>query len=142
MKGIALRYGGIMFAGFTLYFLLMQSLELSDNYYYRVLNGIIHLVVIALAISKYKNAYPEDFNYLTGVSTGLVTSVVGVLPFTLFLLIFLFKSPDLMEDIIARSDGLSQYLNPYTASLVVMIEGLAVSAVGSYVIMRIVDSYR
>ena len=131
-----------MFICFTLYFLLMQALELSDNYYYRVVNSVIHVIIISFAISKYKNSYPEDFNYISGVTTGVYTSLVGVLPFAAFILIFLIKSPDLMHAIELRSDNLAPYLSPYTAALVVLVEGIAVSVVGSYIIMRIVDSYK
>lgn len=142
MRGIALKYGLMMFGCFTLYFLVMQALELSDNYYFRVFNILIHVVVIGFAISAYKKHYPKDFNYMSGVSVGVLTSLTGVIPFAIFILVFLFKSPDLMEALTVKADSLAPYMNPFTAALVVLVEGLAVSLIGSYTIMRLVDSYR
>ena len=79
---------------------------------------------------------------MSGVTTGVLTSMAGVLPFTVFILVFLYKSPDLMEALTMKADSLGPYMNPWTAALVVLIEGIAVSLVGSYIIMRVVDSYR
>ncbi len=142
MRTIALKYGLAMFGCFSLYFLIMQALELSDNYYFRVFNVLIHVVVISFAISKYKRQFPADFNYMSGVTVGVLTSLAGVIPFAVFIFVFLHKSPDLMEALVARSDSLAPYMNPTTAALVVLLEGVAVSLVGSYIIMRVVDSYR
>ena len=142
MRSIAIKYGLIMAAGFVLYFLIMRAFGLSDNYYFRIFNGVIHIVLITLAVKRYKDYYPQDFNYLSGVITGVLTSLVGVIPFAAFMLVFLSNTPDFMETLQAEAESLGSYLTPYTAALIVLVEGLAVSILASYVIMRIVDSYK
>lgn len=142
VKRIALKYGLMMAAGFTLYFLVMQAIGLGTNYYFRILNALIQLLFITAAIKAYKDHYPKEFNYVGGVTTGVLTSAIGVLPFTVFMGIFLSITPDFMAEIQAQAESLGTYLTPFTAVLIIAVEGLAVSIVVSYVIMRIVDSYR
>ena len=142
MRSIALKYGFMMAAGFVLYFLVMRAFGLSDNYYFRIFNGLIHIVFITMAIKKYKDYFPQEFNYLSGVTAGVLTSLVGVVPFAIFMLVFLSITPDFMAALQREAASLGSYLTPYTAALIVLIEGLAVSVLASYIIMRIVDSYR
>ena len=142
MRTIVIRNGVIMAAGFVLYFLLMQAFGLSQNYYFRIFNGLIHITLITLAIKRYKDYYPQDFNYLSGVTVGVLTSLVGVIPFSIFMLVFLSITPDFMASLQAEAASIGSYLTPFTASLIVLVEGLAVSVLASYVIMRIVDSYK
>ena len=142
MQGIAIKYGLMMAAGFVLYFLIMQALGFGGNYYFRIFNALIHLTLITLAIKAFKDQYPDKFNYLSGVSTGIITSLIGVVPFAIFMLIFLYLTPDFMEGIRSEAENIGGYLTPFTASLIVLLEGLAVSVLASYIIMRIVDSYR
>jgi len=142
MRNIAIRYGLIMATGFILYFLIMQALGFGGNYYFRIFNAVIHLSIITVAIKAYKDRYPDEFNYISGVVTGVVTSLVGVIPFAIFMLIFLSLTPDFMESIRLEAENVGRYLTPFTASLIVLLEGLAVSVLASYIIMRIVDSYR
>jgi len=131
-----------MATGFILYFLIMQALGFGGNYYFRIFNAVIHLSIITVAIKAYKDRYPDEFNYISGVVTGVVTSLVGVIPFAIFMLIFLSLTPDFMESIRLEAENVGRYLTPFTASLIVLLEGLAVSVLASYIIMRIVDSYR
>ncbi len=142
MQRIAIKYGSIMAAGFILYFLVMQALGFGGNYYFRIFNAIIHLSLITLAIKAFKDEYPDKFNYLSGVSAGIVTSLIGVVPFAIFMLVFLYLTPDFMDGIRSEAENIGGYLTPFTASLIVLLEGMAVSILASYIIMRIVDSYR
>ncbi len=141
MKAIAIRNGIYMALGFTLYFLIMMALDLGHNYYFRVFNGAIHVTFIAIAIKQYKVGYPEEFNYLSGVAMGITSSLVGIVPFSIFMLIFLASSPEFMHSLAESSELIGQYLTPFTASLIVLLEGMGISFLASYIIMRLVDSY-
>jgi len=141
MKAIAIRNGIYMALGFTLYFLIMMALDLGHNYYFRVFNGVIHVAFIAIAIKQYKVGYPEEFNYLSGVAMGITSSLVGIVPFSIFMLIFLASSPEFMHSLAESSELIGQYLTPFTASLIVLLEGMGISFLASYIIMRLVDSY-
>ena len=130
-----------MALGFTLYFLVMLTLDLSHNYYFRIFNGLIHIGFITMAIKQYKKRFPDDFNYLSGVGIGITASLIGIVPFSLFLLIFLASSPEFMHALVENVELVGQYLTPFTASLIVLLEGVGISFIASYIIMRIVDSY-
>ena len=139
MKKIAIKYGLLMLAGFTAFFLIMHLLGHSQNYNLRIFNGIIHIGLIALAIREYRKAEPESLsNYLSGVAMGIYASLIGVVGFTIFMVLYLSADPVLMAAIQA-SIPIGEYFNPITASLFILVEGVAVSLIGSYIVTRIID---
>lgn len=140
MNPIALRYGSMMFLGLVAYFLLMSAFGLIENYYLRLFNGVIHLTFITLALKTYRQQKPNEWNYLSAVSAGVVTSVVGVVLFAIFQLIYLSLNPEFMAFLQENVESVGQYLTPATSALIVLVEGLAVSVIGSYIIMRILNA--
>lgn len=142
MRSIALRYGAIMFAGFVAYFLLMHATHLSDNYNFRILNGLIHITLMSLAIRRFMKSAPEEFNYISAAVMGIITSAVGVIPFAIFQLIFLSINTEFMESLRQQVPFVGSYMTPYTSALIILVEGMAVSILASYVVMRVVDSFR
>jgi hypothetical protein len=139
MKKIALKYGLFMFAGFAAFFLLMHLIGLSQNTYLRVFNGVIHLGLIYTAIKAYRNVYEESVeNYVSGVAVGMYTSAVGVIPFAVFMLLFFALNPTFLE-IIRHETPFGDSLTPITASLFILVEGTAISLIGSYIVARVVD---
>ncbi len=140
MKNTSLWYSLVMFAGFTLFFLVMTALGYGDNYNLRIFNSIIHLGMIYLAIRSYREKSPESAgNYLSGVAVGMYSSILAVVAFSAFLFIYLTADPVLMDQIRA-SVPTGEYLNPFTATLFITVEGIAVSLIGSYILTRIIDS--
>ncbi len=138
MKTLAIKYGIRMFAGFTLFFLIMHFLGQSQNFNLRIFNGVIHLGFMYLAIKAYKEQFPESLdNYLNGVAVAMYSSAIGILPFSIFLMIFLDQTPHLMAEFKAHTP-IGEYLTPVTASVFVFMEGLIISLIGGYVLTRIV----
>ncbi len=136
MKQIALRCGGWMFFGFTAIFLTMHLLGLSGNTWLRVVNGLVHLSGIWVALRMWLHLHPDEYdNYPSGVALGMLTTLVAVVPFTVFLTLFLVYTPGLLSQIQSQTP-LGEYLNPFTASLFVTIEGIVVGLIGSYILMR------
>jgi hypothetical protein len=140
MTKIAVKFGLIFFAALLVYFLLMGSLNLSDNFDFRVFNGLFQSVIIYLALRTYSRKFPQDWNYLTGVITGVLTSLIGVLPFAIFQILYLNINVDFMSHLKENVPYIGQYLNPFYASLIVLVEGMAVGMVLSYICMRTVDA--
>ncbi len=161
MRSIAIRYGLIMFAGFIIYFLVMHLTNRSQYYDYRIFNALIQLTCIVMAMLAYKKACPNEFGKLSGISIGVLTSVVGVLPFALFQFLFLALSPEFMAELqesvpsfsdhpesnlifssksteyfVEVSRKIARYLTPFTAAVIIIMEGLAASLVLSYLTMR------
>ena len=140
MERIALRYGLFMFLGFTLFFLISHLLGLSERYYLRVLNAIIHLAFMYTAIRRYRQLHPESAdNYLSGTAMGMTAGVVGTLAFTIFIVLFLAFNQSFLAALRARTP-MSEYLTPITAGAIILMEGIAVSLIGAYILTRIVDS--
>ncbi|MCB0554094.1 MAG: DUF4199 domain-containing protein [Phaeodactylibacter sp.] len=139
MKKIAIKYGFLMFAGFTLFFLLMHLLGHSRNFNLRIFNGVIHIGLITLAIKEYRKANPDNIsNYLSGVALGMYASLIGVVGFTIFMAFYLIGDADFMH-YIQNAVPIGEYLNPITASLYILVEGVAVGLIGSYLVTRLVD---
>lgn len=142
MKNIALRYGFWMFLGFTGFFLLMHLLNLSQNYYLRMFNGVIHIAFLWLALRVwYRDHHEPSDDYTSAVVTGMSTSLVGVLPFTIFMVLFLAYNPSFLANIQSQSP-IGQYFTPVTASLFILVEGIAASLILSYIMVRLLEIMR
>ncbi|MCB9306732.1 MAG: hypothetical protein H6565_09050 [Lewinellaceae bacterium] len=142
MKHIALRYGLWMFLGFTGFFLAMHMLQLSEKYYLRIFNGVIHVACLWLALRSWLHEHPDaSEDYTSGVVMGMFTSLVGVIPFTIFMVLFLAYNPAFMANIQHQSP-IGQYFTPVTASLFILVEGIAVSIILSYMLMRVLEIMR
>ena len=139
MKKLAFRFGLWMLLGFIIFFLLMHLLGLSNNYDLRVLNGVIHLGVIYMTIKAYRSQYPDTVsNYVSGTAMGMYVSLVGVLGFTIFMILFLSFSPGFLHEL-RENMPMGDYITPITASLFILVEGLVISLIGSYILTRVID---
>jgi hypothetical protein len=141
MYTIAIKMGLSMLAGFILFFLPMTLIGLGDRSELRVFNGVIHVYFMYQAIKTYRELYPADRNnYILCAAQGILTSLIGILGFTFFMIVFLSFNPSLMDSIQAANPTISVYLNPFSASLFILTEGVIVSLVGSYMITRVLNS--
>ncbi len=139
MRKIAIKYGLYMLAGFIVFFLLMHLIGLSDETWLRVFNGLIHLSLIYAAIKAYRTQYPDGVNnYISGVATGMFTSVFGVIGFSIFMLLFFIYNPTFFEQV-QDNIPIDQYLTPLTATFFILVEGVAISLIGSYILTRVID---
>ncbi len=137
MYTISIKMGLWMLAGFISFFLLMYVLGFGYQIELLFFYFIIQILCIYRAIRAYYAIHPKStHNNLWGVAEGMVTSAVGIIGFAIFLTIVLALSPSLMQEM--RIDSvLGPSLNPFTAGLIILTEGLIVSLIGSYVIARI-----
>ena len=139
MLKIAIKFGLILALGLTLFFLIMHFLSLSDNYNLRLFNGIIHLTVIYFAMQAgLKSGIISGENYVNSVFLGMLSSFVGVALFAFFQLLFLHFDNVFMAQIKAAF-SIGEYLNPWSASMIILVEGVAVSLIGSYIIARVIE---
>jgi hypothetical protein len=132
----------MMFLCFTAFFLFMHLLNWSDNYYLRGFNGVIEVVGLWLALRAWMREHPQEHdNYAGGVAFGMATTMVGVLPFTVFMIIFLAYNPAFMARI-QEQMPIGDYFNPITASLFILVEGIAAGVIVSYILMRMLESLK
>ena len=139
MRNISVKYGLLMLVGLIALYLLMYVIGLGHRSEFRMLNGVIHLYCIYKAIQAYYNLHPENIgNYMMGVTQGMGASIIGVGAYTAFVTIFLALDPTLMN-LIRQNSNMAAYLNPYSVSLYILVEGLVVSLIGAYILTRVVD---
>ncbi|MFN0214915.1 MAG: hypothetical protein ACKVT2_11720 [Saprospiraceae bacterium] len=142
MKEVAFRYGIWMFLSLTGFFLLMHLLDMSENFYLRIFNGAIHLGLLWLALRAWTRDHHAGTSDVTsGVVVGMFTSFIGVVPFAFFMAIFLEFNPDLLASIKSQTQ-LGEYLNPVTSCFFIVVEAIAMSLIGSYIMVRILDAMR
>ncbi|NJC26058.1 hypothetical protein [Neolewinella antarctica] len=135
-----LRYAAYFAASLTVIFLVAYVLGLADNYYLRFTNGIAHMTVLYYAIKQLRLRDPSTINnYVSGVARGLSVGAAGSLAFSIFLLLFLLADPELVNQIQVATN-LGDVLTPYAMALITLGEGIAVSLIGSYLLVRYVDA--
>lgn len=141
MNNRDLKYGIILFACFVLYFLVMSINDYYLNYTLRIGNGVFHVIIIYLAIRSYHNSEDgkDNFNYLSGFAAGFKPSIMGTVLFSIFLFFYLLFNESFLNALKVATP-LGNYITPVTASVVILFEGLAISVMLSYIIMRIVDN--
>ncbi len=137
MYTISIKMGLWMLLGFILFFLLMYVTGFGYRIELLFFYAVIQIFCIYRAIRAFYALYPRStHNNLWGVAEGMVTSAVGIIGFAIFITVVLALSPSLMHQM--RIDSvLGPSLNPYTAGLIILTEGLMVSLIGSYVAARI-----
>lgn len=136
----SIRYGILMFTGLVAYFLLMYLLGLAQHSELRVFNGIIQIFYIYLTIRSFYILHPEHIhNYLLGVIQGIKVSVYGIVPFAIFVMLFLYFDPELMSKIKYQS-LIGDYLNPFTSIIFILVEGLSIGLIISYLLTRIIEA--
>ena len=141
MRSISIRYGLRLMLALLALFLVAHLTGAVHHPGLRVLNGVFHLGIIYLAVRKYRIEYPREWNYASGVGTGVVAGMIGTILFAVAVGLFLAVRPDVMADIMVNT-RLSAYLNPFTAAAVLTVEGFAVTVFASYFSMRFVDADR
>jgi hypothetical protein len=142
MKHIAIRYGMWMFLALTGFFLLMHVFQLSANFYLRIFNGVIHMGILWFALRAWiRNHHDGVADITTGVGVGMVTSSFGVIPFTIFMAVFLSFNPDLLLAIKSQAT-MGPYLTPITICFFIVVEAIVFSLIGSYIMLRILSDMR
>ncbi len=139
MLKIAIKFGLILAFSLTLFFLIMHFLNLSQNYNLRLFNGVIHLSVIYFAMKAgLSSGVISGENYVNSVFLGMLSGFIGVAIFAFFQMLFLNFDTVFMAQI-KEATRIGEYLNPYTASLFILVEGVAVSLIGSYIVARVIE---
>ena len=140
MKTIAIKYGLYFFGGLVAIFLLSYLLGLAANYELRVVNGLLHMVILYYGIKQLRVRQPDTHqNYVSGVAQGMYIGTVGTLLFAIFLILFLLADTRLMIEL-QYATPLGNFLTPLTAGVFIIMEGIAVSLIGSYLLTRYVDA--
>jgi hypothetical protein len=137
MRAISIQLGLVMLAGFIAIFYIIYMLGYAQHTELRVLNAVVHLSCMYIAIRAYYKAEKANVeNYMLGVAQGMEASVIGVIGYAVFIVVFMKIDPRLMN-LIKQNSNMAIYLNPYTVTISILAEGLMVSLIGSYIMTRI-----
>lgn len=127
--------GFIIFVGIGIYFLFMEVLGLSDNFFLRILNVFIIFYGINRTIKA--NIYAGQNDYLFNLTSGALTAFVGVILSIIGLNIYIHIQGG-EEYIKTLSEaflfGGSPSVYQYCAGL--LFEGLASSAIAAFTLMQ------
>jgi len=77
--------------GLIAYFLILRLLDLHENPWLRVFNGIIMSLGIYYSIKYYKLTSGNDFNFINGYKTGILSGIITTVLFTIFMAIYMFE---------------------------------------------------
>jgi len=140
MQNLAIKYGLMMFAGFTALFLVIYALGWANHVELRSLNVFIHFGVMYALIRQYRRQFPETRdNYIKGTLIGMFASALGIIAFALVVFSTLKLDPILLGQLKGRSP-MPEYFTAFNAAQYLIVEGLVVSLVGAYIVTRIVDA--
>ncbi len=134
IQDIAIRYGLMTTVGLTAYFLICKLVGLVHILELRGLNAMFLVGGIYMAIRRYKK-YNDSATYLEGMGIGLLTSAVAVLPFALFIFIYLQLDQGFLN-YIKEQDSFGQHLNPYILSFIIALEGFFSGMILTFIIMQ------
>lgn len=134
---VALKYGLFVTAALIAYFLILKLVDLHENPWLRLFNGIIMASGIYYAIKYFKLKQGADFSYVDGFKTGLLTGFLGTIMFTAFMAIYMFHLDTAFTEKILN-DWFENYDNG-TGILVfvILIEGLASTVVLTLTFMQL-----
>lgn len=137
MNKISIRTGLWMFASLVAFFLLMYCLGLGFHSELRIFSAVIILLFMYRDIRIFYLKNPESIdNYMSGVTQGMGAAAIGVVGFTIFMTLFLWMNPAFL-DTLRQTSSVGEYLGPFTASLIILVEGLVVALIGAYILTRI-----
>lgn len=134
---VALKYGLFIAASLIAYFLILRLFNLHTSPWFRMANGIFMAAGIYFAIKYYKYKYNEDFTYVDGFKTGLITGFIATGVFMVFMAVYIFHldkefAPSILKDWFNSGNRDGSLL-----ILIILIEGLASTAVLTLTFMQI-----
>lgn len=138
-KSISKNKGLFLAAFLILFFLSMRSLGMAHEYYLRVFNAVIMMIVIGVGILRYRSKLEDEHygSFFDLYKIALRTSFFGISIFTVFLALYLdIIDPAFMMEI-KQEESVSPYMSPITAAGIVLIEGLGSSLVFSYLVIQL-----
>jgi hypothetical protein len=134
---IGLEAGLITSGVLIVYFMIMKLFNFMTHEIAWGINFLILLAGIILAYSQFRSKSKLNIDYITGLSLGLITTVACVIPYVLFVFLFISQAEP------AEIQGLSKNLffmgEPVTALRIAgstMIEGCCSGLIITFAMMQ------
>ncbi|MCX7547047.1 DUF4199 domain-containing protein [Xanthomarina sp. F1114] len=134
---ISIKYGLITAILLIAYFLILKLMGLHTNPWFRLANGLIMAFGIYTVIKQYKLISGNDFTYINGFKTGLITGFLATFVFALFMGIYFFHL-----DVEFMNTLLKDWFQDYNHGggiliFVIIIEGLSSTTILTLAFMQI-----
>lgn len=138
---VSLKSGLAVLGGLVLYFFIMAAADLLRVVELRAFNFVFLIAGILYSINTIKNKRGKNFDYFEGLAAGFLTTLYAVIPFGIFVFIYLWKiNPSFMQYI--REHVMYGYnLSPILAAHAILIEGIISGAVASFIAMQYFKRY-
>lgn len=128
--------GLVVSLGLISFFLLMKGLNLHEILALRYLNFLFLFAGIIFVLYQYqkKNA-TKGVDYFTGLKMGIRISLLAVIPFAIFMGIYLVVDENFMNYIKHTAD-FGNYLTPGLAAGSILVEGVSSGVIITYMSMQ------
>jgi hypothetical protein len=118
------------------FFLLMVVVGLSEVLWLRYVNFVILLSGLVWAFKEYRRKVaPEGIQYFDGLRMGARITLTAIIPFAIFIFIYLRIDANFME-YIRQNAEFGRYLSPISAAAGVAFEGIVSGFLTSYCLMQ------
>lgn len=132
-------YGALIALALVTYFFIMYAVGLVHHVEFRFLNIAFMIAGIRLALRQYKRTHDGHLNYFRGLAVGVSAGSIGVSIFAAFMVFYLKIDQGLMATIIEYAP-MGQYINEYTAAVVIMSEGIFSVLAVTYILLNWVET--
>ena len=128
---------GILTCTFLIgYFFLMSAFKLQEVLALRAFNFFIMLGGVVWALHLYSRSTDDNkIDYFTGLKIGVRVIFTSVVPFAIFMALYLVYDGHLMY-VIKENTGIGDYLNPLTIAGAICIEGIGSGMIISFMAMQ------
>jgi len=111
----------------------MYAFGLGTTTVFRLFNVFIIFGVIFGYL--YQSSKKEKFDYFRGYGEGLQVTAIGIFTFALFMGFYTSINANFLEAI-KQSEGLGRYINPFTIMVAVLMEGLGMGLLSTFISMQ------
>ena len=139
MKKLSLpiRFGLVTSAVLIAYFLILRAFSLHENPWLRLANGVFMCLGIYFAIKTYKSISGDEFSYINGTKTALITGFIATVIFTVFMAIYMYQIDSEFAAGILKTWGLEYELGTFMLLLTILIMGFATTLVLTLAFMQL-----
>jgi hypothetical protein len=137
IKYLEVKVGLLTSLALVLFFLLMKYVDLIEIVELRCLNFFILLARVNVAIRYYRRQSTPNVEYFSGFFFGLFTAVYAVIPFSIFVFLYLWKiDPSLTIGLRSNTLFMGIEITPERAAITSMIEGTVSGVLISFILMQ------
>jgi hypothetical protein len=134
-KWLNVKAGTLSALGMIVFFLVMRAFNLHYILEFRFFNVVFLFFALLYTVRKYKSAGGE-IGYLKGLMEGMKTTIINIIAFDIFFLIYLIRIDPSFMDFLVKNAPFGRYLNPWLVAGNIFGEGLSSGAMIIFILMQ------